>query len=476
MKTNDPKSIRKQGSVLVITMSVIAVAVLVLASYLMIVQSQVAAVTRSQTWNSAISLAEAGMEEGMATVNYGQPSIIANPYAWTNVLSTANWTITSTNASMTRVVSSSAIGSNSYTTTITWSGTNAPTVTSVGIVNYSSIPWVFSAARGHSFLAQVGSQGTTASATTTMGRKIQVATVLSPVFSAGVVSKTNFDMSGNNCTIDSFNSSSTSTNNVGGQYTTAVRAANGNVATDSAVVDSLDIGQGNVYGSVYTGPGTAQTCVEIGHNGTVGNLAWVNGGNSGIQPGHWFGNFNMNIPDVTSPNTTGWSTSLPAASNGVITLNGGSYVVASLSTPLLVKAPTVLWVQNSLSLGVTMTNTGSLILYVGTTSGSGMSLSWSGQGTCNVPGYASNLQIYGLPSLTSIDLHGNSAWIGCLYAPEAAFTGGGGGNNTQDTSGAIICNSVSLKGHWNFHYDESLAVTGPSRGYIATGWKEVSYP
>jgi hypothetical protein len=347
---------------------------------------------------------------------------------------------------------------------------------------------VFSAARGHSFLAQVGSQGTTASATTTMGRKIQVATVLSPVFSAGVVSKTNFDMSGNNCTVDSFDSSNPTYSTLG-QWTLAQRKAGGNVATDSAVVNSLNVGNGNIYGSVYTGPGSAQSCVDVGNKGTVGNLAWVNGGNDGIQAGHWFGNFNMNIPDITAPNTTGWSTSLPSPTNGVIMLtNGGSYVVSSLSTPLVVTAPTVLWVQNSLSLGVTISNrvwvasgvtnttVGSLILYVGTTSGSGMSLSWSGQGTCNVPGYAANLQIYGLPSLTSVDLHGNSAWIGTLYAPEAAFVGGGGGNNAQDTSGAIVCNSVKLNGHWNFHYDENLAVTGPSRGYIATGWKEVSYP
>jgi hypothetical protein len=271
----------------------------------------------------------------------------------------------------------------------------------------------------------------------------------------GILCKSKFDYLGNNCTVDSFDSSNP-LYSVGGQYDPIRRKANGSVAAYAGITNSLNVGLPNIYGHVYTGVGTTINSVDVGTKGTVGNLAWVNGGNAGIQYGYWTGNLNLNVPDVAVPNTIGWSTSLPPASNGVITLNGGNYVVASLSTPLLVKAPTFLWVQSSLSLGVTMTNTGSLILYVGTTSGSGMSLSWSGNGTCNVPGYAANLQIYGLPSLTSIDLHGNSAWIGTVYAPEAAFVGGGGGNNTQDVSGQIVVNNLLLNGHWNFHFDENL--------------------
>jgi hypothetical protein len=309
-----------------------------------------------------------------------------------------------------------------------------------------------------------------------MGRKIQVQSTLSPLFSAGVVCRSNFDMSGNNCTIDSFDSTSV-TYSTGGQWDVTKHKANGNVGTDSALVNSFVVGNGNIFGSVYTGPGTAETCVSVGPNGSVGDLSWCPG-TSGIQAGHWFGNFNMNIPDVTPPNTAGWATNFPPAVGGSNILQGGTnYVVSSLPNSLYIAGYTVIWVQGSASLGVTIakTNNAQLILFVGRTTGTGDSMSWSGNGTCNMPGYAANLQIYGLPSMTSMDLHGNAGWVGTLYAPEVSFVGGGGGKNAQDTAGAIVVHDVSLKGKWNFHYDESLAVTGPSRGWIATGWKEVPF-
>jgi hypothetical protein len=30
-----------------------------------------------------------------------------------------------------------------------------------------------------------------------------------------------------------------------------------------------------------------------------------------------------------------------------------------------------------------------------------------------------------------------------------------------------------LNGHYDFHYDESLATNGPTRGFIATSWQEL---
>ena len=64
-----------------------------------------------------------------------------------------------------------------------------------------------------------------------------------------------------------------------------------------------------------------------------------------------------------------------------------------------------------------------------------------------------------------------------IYAPEAALTGNGGGNNNFDTSGAVVVNSVTLNGHWNFHYDEHLAMVGPtSHGWVPRQWAEQKYP
>src|SRR2546428_4325553 len=58
-----------QGSVLLIAMAVMALIGLGLASYLMLVRSQHSLVAQSQAWNTALTLAEAGIEEGMAQIN-----------------------------------------------------------------------------------------------------------------------------------------------------------------------------------------------------------------------------------------------------------------------------------------------------------------------------------------------------------------------------------------------------------------------
>ena len=33
--------------------------------------------------------------------------------------------------------------------------------------------------------------------------------------------------------------------------------------------------------------------------------------------------------------------------------------------------------------------------------------------------------------------------------------------------------TVTMNGHFNFHYDEILGRTGPSRGYYITSWVEL---
>ena len=74
MKTNYSNPKRNHGSVLVISLSVVAVAAIVLASYFLIVQNQSSSVARSQSWNTTISVAEAGLEEGLALINKGTPA------------------------------------------------------------------------------------------------------------------------------------------------------------------------------------------------------------------------------------------------------------------------------------------------------------------------------------------------------------------------------------------------------------------
>ena len=80
---------------------------------------------------------------------------------------------------------------------------------------------------------------------------------------------------------------------------------------------------------------------------------------------------------------------------------------------------------------------------------------------------------YGLPNNTSVDVSGNGTFTGVLYAPSAAMSLSGGGSSDEDFTGAAIAKTVTMNGHFNFHYDEALKKFGPFRGFIVTSWNEM---
>jgi hypothetical protein len=99
--------------------------------------------------------------------------------------------------------------------------------------------------------------------------------------------------------------------------------------------------------------------------------------------------------------------------------------------------------------------------------------SFGGRGVVNETGNALNFKYWGMPSNETLSLKGNAAFVGVIYAPEAAFHLGGGGQDTLDFVGACVVGSVKMNGHYNFHYDEALKQIGPASGYVVDGWREV---
>jgi choice-of-anchor A domain-containing protein len=99
--------------------------------------------------------------------------------------------------------------------------------------------------------------------------------------------------------------------------------------------------------------------------------------------------------------------------------------------------------------------------------------SFTGSQTIVDNGGATNLAYWGLPGNTSITLGGNASFVGTIYAPEADFSLGGGGNSNFDFIGSVIARSISMNGHFSFHFDENLLRVGAARGYAATTWKEL---
>jgi hypothetical protein len=107
----------------------------------------------------------------------------------------------------------------------------------------------------------------------------------------------------------------------------------------------------------------------------------------------------------------------------------------------------------------------SLTMYVNGT------VSISGAGVVNGTQTASQCAIYGLPGCTNITCGNSGAFIGTIYAPEAALTVSGAGG----VSGGFTASTITVQGSGAVHYDEHLANAGSSggSGYVVTSWNEI---
>ncbi len=341
------------------------------------------------------------------------------------------------------------------------------------------------------------------------------------------------DLKGNNFVSDSFDSSDPNYSD-NGTYDPAKAKDGGDIASFWGIINSLGVGSAYIYGHIFTG---AYGTVSIGPNGSVGDLAWHNAGNSGIEPGFSANDMNVSLPDAQLPFTggaftpsagyiTNVSTTInptaittitypvgdpvsvttnfavspiyPSDSPGPVftnwnaghtkingytyptfTANYGTYTtnvnvtvtyydyilgdgnhqLSSLNGSLYVQGDAVLLVTSIANpTSITIAEGKSLQLY-----NQSPSFSLSGSLVLNGNGTASEFAYYGLPGNTSMSINGGGAFVGTIYAPDAALTLGGGGNNIYDFIGSAVANTISLNGHFNFHFDENLQQTGPFR-------------
>jgi hypothetical protein len=152
-------------------------------------------------------------------------------------------------------------------------------------------------------------------------------------------------------------------------------------------------------------------------------------------------------------------------------LDNGNYELANLSGTVYVKGAATLYVTDTLNISALVIKQGSgntLQLYC-----AAQSASLAGNNTANSDGAAGSFGFWGLPTCTSISFSGNAGFTGTIYAPDADFKLNGGGNNNIDFIGASITKTVTMNGHFNFHYDEALRRIGAFRGYIVSAWNEM---
>lgn len=497
------------------------------AVYLLMVTNEYTAVARSQTWNSALSVAEGGVEEALQAINKNA-SLFGKIKTWTNsVVSSDGWNVVTTNVTW-----------RSNGVAKTWGFTN-------GVVYHIRHALDASGSRYYDVFInntlnstnsgpEVLSIGYASDAGRSAVRKVYLKTKQSSI-NGNLAARASITLSGNNITADSFSSSdpyhsSWQTNmtykgtNYYGFYPTNPTALTLVTAPDytdepyrrkdNAYVasnGSVSVGNANVCGYVDTGPGQSQP--SVGPNGVVGaNKDWIGNGttcdplnpsNNGIQSGHWVNDMNFNFTDVSLPNTNGvpWVTVQPRnganrVSFGTTNLDAnapylftyvitnGAYggttnyqITSEVNDSVLIRGTNIVLY---LPQGLNFHGNGNTI-WVDTNSDltiyAGSSIDCTGNGNIginNIQKYAPSFSIYGLPACSQIKLAGQPTLTAYVYAPQAELSlVGGGGSSYYDAVGAFYVNVVKMTGNMNFHYDENLDKLTPPTGYLPKLWLEV---
>jgi hypothetical protein len=440
---------RQRGGALIITLLTALIIGFALASYLLLVSNQNVSTMRSLAWNSAVPVLEAGAEEALTQLHYRG---ITN-------LSGDGWVYTESPFG-TGYQKSRSMGQSYYQSLIIPS--NQPVIYAIA---YVPVPLRPNAVIGSVF-ASVGFDWS-GQHPGYVSRRARITTFAVPMFTKALVAKGSINMNGNNIATDSFDSTDPKYN-TGGLYDKTKSKDHGDVATTSGLQNVFSVGNANIKGNIATGPGGS---VSIGPNGSVGDAAWVNAHTSGIQGGHYTDDMNADFPDVQPPFTGGYGSPTGGTINGVTynyVLGNGNYKLNTMSGTVYVGGSAVLYVPGNVDLsGITISSNACLKFYTGAPS-----LKLSGNGVVNGTGQAWKFQLFGLPTTKSISITGNGALVGVIYAPQAALDLKGGGNNTEDFSGAGVVNSVTMNGHFNFHYDEGLSKYSPILDYRVTSWNE----
>jgi hypothetical protein len=331
--------------------------------------------------------------------------------------------------------------------------------------------------------------------------------LLFPVLSAsglvigGITTTTTLTLPGNN-TIDSYDSSNPSYSSWHsnwwfqghnfGTYTNTLRSGSVLVGTDLQVITLK--GGDMIYGYVDTGPGGAVSL--MGGGISVGDLAWVNGGNTGIQSGHAREDMNVVFADAVVPTPinslynpgTGWPNGRwlsPAYYSSGTNIGGITYyylvtnataqptspsnkVYYALASIANNKANIFIGASNCVLLltnGISMLNGNNLTVDVAHNANveiyTGGTFDTGNGSINNAYQYAPALKVYGLPTCNSIVFPAYTGLTAWVYAPEADVTFNGGGSSPVDIAGAFMAHSVMLKGHFNFHFDSVLRTNIP---------------
>lgn len=485
----------RRGSVLLVSLAIATVVAIAVASYLQMARTAMQISQRSFLANEAMNVAEAVLEQTLWSFNQANAQ---NANAW------AEWSEGNANATDDR---QRTFASSYFTLS---QGANATAKGYVKHWNSTGVPQPIAIAQ--------------ATITPPHGRPIvkEIEIYLSrrSFFSTGLVAKNGVTFSGNNATVDSWNSDPELKGVNIIPYSPSVRQAHGSVATTN-ISATVDVQNADIFGYVSVGSANA-TAIALGSNGKI--TGDFNAPDGTRDDSRIATNFTADLPDVTVPSQIGsgdWQyykegsnnyitgsgkSTLPLNSDvnsgKVVTINGVKWYCYSVqSITMTGNSSNQLIIRNvsTTSGGVTTTTGCNVLIRVGNggvrTSGSaGIQVQAGSQlaiyteydvditgdssnngGVDNQNGQALGLQIWGTATSANtqnIKISGNGSLSAIVYAPNADVEIKGNGA----VYGAVVGKTAKITGNANFHYDESLAAYGSNNPFKVASWRELRTP
>ena len=411
MNIQPARQLSSRGSTLIIVMVLGVVMLVAVGSYLRLIGTQKSLVVRSETWNAALTMAEAGVEEALTQLNSGATNLSANGWG--------------ASGSIYGPVTRSLQGG-SYSVIISNSSATKPVIYATG---FTIVP-----VSGDS-----------------VSRNVKVGTLKQVLSNIPLGVRKNIDMNGNGVAVDSYDSSNPLLS-TGGVFDPNKISTNGSIASMGGLVN---LGNHTIKGNLYLGP-------TANYSGSTANVT-----------GTIYTDANIDFPDVILPDVT-WQTA-PLSLGIHSFTNSGYYTVSDQFPIVVQPGVTVnlnvvtgvTYSPASVQITGDITNSGAANIYLN----GPPSLTISGNTTVNSSNRPQNLRFFGLPSLTSIAVSGTTEFVGVIYAPEADVSLSGGGSSSG-LIGSLIANSIKLNGGYQIHYDESLDTNGPTI-FVIQSWQEL---
>jgi hypothetical protein len=281
------------------------------------------------------------------------------------------------------------------------------------------------------------------------------------------------------------------TNELPTAYTSAGNTANVVVGSISG---NIDLAGGEVWGYAKTGEFGNITGGSVHPLGTTTN-----------DPTRRTNDFNATFPTPTVPapsfenpiSGTISSTRTfpnPAGTDTAVTVNGvptyfyrfdaGEAITLAGSDHVQITAGrNVVFLMTShagaTAMSVTGTATGGIDIGLGGSlqvyTDGNISIAGNGSNMANANASASSCIIYGLGTAAGtqdISVSGNGQLNACVYAPNASVTLNGGGTNGL-MCGAVVAKSIRMNGHTEFHYDDALGRLTTGNPYGIQKWREL---